>query len=342
MRLLTLLASTTLVACVADDRDLDTHVPPHVDVSTSMVPDIRCAERPEVGAATGFRTTYGRYVAGLGTAYHRGNDLIASTADAEHRIMGKITYGPSDKDLQQEDVEVFACIDVGSGRRHWQPLGTARTDDNGTFALVLAGSERLPAGMRDLYVSVMGDRTGAVFIGFVAPPGAPVIVSDVDGTLTSSENAYPTALATGGGVAMQPDAAGALMHAALRDTSIVYITARGDRFVTDTRAWFDAEGFPRGPVRMPASIVTVPGDDTIEFKASALAALSAFRRVAGIGNRATDVAAYGHAGLSPDRIFIKLPEFEGELAADLAAGKATGFDSYESLRTGELAALLAE
>ena len=39
-------------------------------------------------------------------------------------------------------------------------------------------------GLRDLYLSVVGDRTGARFVGLVAPSGTALAVSDVDGTLT--------------------------------------------------------------------------------------------------------------------------------------------------------------
>ena len=35
---------------------------------------------------------------------------------------------------------------------------------------------------------------------------------------------------------------------------------------------------------------------------------------AAIGNRATDVAAYREAGIPADRIFMKLPGFDDELA----------------------------
>jgi len=131
------------------------------------------------------------------------------------------------------------------------------------------------------------------------------------------------------------------MSAAVRRVSIVYITARGDRFTQDTRDWLAAKGFPRGPLVMPSSIITLPGGDTIEFKSSALTKLSDFTLLAGFGNRATDIAAYGNAGLPPDRIFIKLPEFNEELAADLGANKALGFLEYEAMRTAELAAVLA-
>jgi phosphatidate phosphatase PAH1 len=336
MRGVPLLAAASLYGCAVEHEPptTDPVLPPGVVVGTSAVPDVRCAELPDAGPAGAWRHTASDLIAHYGAPHHRGIDLIAADDDATQLLTGKLAYGPTDTDLEDEDVELFACIDA-----RWQPVGTARTDDEGRFSLALTGDERLPAGMRDLYVSVVGDRTGARFVGFVAPRGTKLVVSDVDGTLTGSENAYPLALVSGGDVPAQPDAAAALMSLAVRGYAIVYVTARGDRFTQDTRDWFAAKGFPRGPMRLPPAIVTAPGADTVEFKTAALAALAAFEVAAGIGNRASDVAAYTAAGLAPERIFIKLPEFSEELAPALTAGDATGFALYEELRTQYLAAM---
>jgi phosphatidate phosphatase PAH1 len=338
MRALQMLAITTMAACAVQSEGPvgNQMLPPDVDVGTKAVADIRCAGIPDAGPTTEWRHTASSLIENYGDPHHRGLDLIATPSDATQSITGRITYGGTDKDLEDEDVSLFACFDST-----WRAIGTARTDDEGRFSLSLSGDARLPVGMRDLYVSVDGDRTGAEFLAYVAPVGTPVIASDMDGTLTASENEYPKTLVTGGDVAVQPDAPAALMSAAVRGVTVVYITARGDRFTQDTRDWLVAKGFPRGPLVMPASIITLPGDDTIEFKTSALARLSGFTLLAGFGNRATDVAAYSAAGLPADRIFIKLPEFSEELSADLEANKALGFLEYEAMRTAELATLLA-
>ncbi|HEX5060237.1 MAG TPA: hypothetical protein VFV99_12800, partial [Kofleriaceae bacterium] len=231
-------------------------------------------------------------------------------------------------------VELFACIEAV-----WQPIGTARTNDDGRFSFALTGTKRLQIGMRDLFVSVTGDRTGAAFIGFVAPTGTKMVVSDVDGTLTESENSYPESLALGGDVPVQPGAPAALQMLKARNYAVVYITSRGDRFTQDTRDWFAAKGFPRGPMRLPPAIVTLPGADTVEFKSSAIESLAAFDVEAGFGNRSSDVTAYMENGISADRIFIKLPEFTEELMSVLSMSSATGFTSYDDLRANQLMAM---
>jgi phosphatidate phosphatase PAH1 len=341
MRSFKLLCLSTLFACAVEHETPDTTDPAQPggggggsseEVDTQAVPDVRCAGTPDVGQALGWRHTLSAYTVELGSPHHRGIDLIATTEEATQLLTGKITYGPTDKDLEDEDVELFACLDAS-----WTVIGATRTNSDGKFSLALTGDERLPAGMRDLYVSVTGDRTGASFIGFVAPPNAWLVVSDVDGTLTASENEYPESLVLGGDVAAQPGAAAALMSLAQRDYTIVYVTARGDRFSLVTRDWFAAKGFPRGPTRMPTSIVTMPGEDTVEFKRTTIQSLSGFDVKAGVGNRASDITAYMEAGLAADRIFIKLPEFTTEIGAAIAS--ATGFELYEQLAAQQLAAM---
>src|SRR5688572_12400818 len=171
------------------DGDGDPVVTPPKLVAPAIT---RCTDAPAAGSTESWRHYSSRFVVELGSPHHRGIDLIATTDDATQTLGGRVTYGPSDKDLQDENVDVFACM---SGA--WQKLARVTTDDEGRFTLALTGAQRLPEGIRDLYLSVAGDRTGVPFIAMVAAKGTPVVVSDIDGTLTSSENAYPYSLVTG-------------------------------------------------------------------------------------------------------------------------------------------------
>lgn len=343
MRLWHLLSLSTLFACAVEHADPDPVVGGGEDGSgsgsgsgtTTPTPltDTQCAGAPDAGPATDFRHISSSVIAEL-TPHHRGIDLIAADDDATQTLGGAIQYGPTDKALEDEDVELFACV-----AQQWQSIGVARTDGEGRFTFSLSGADRLPAGMRDMYLSVTGDRTGAAFIGVVAPHGTHVAVSDIDGTLTASENAYPESLAIGGDVAAQPGAPDALQMLAAKHYLVVYVSTRSDRFTQDTRDWFAAKSFPRGPLRLPTAIVTLPGADTVTFKAAAIHSLAAFAVTAGFGNRQTDIDAYRQNGLAADHIFLKLPEFSDEIAASLAAGLATGFQSYDDLRAQQLTAM---
>jgi len=288
------------------------------------IPDVRCAGTPSTGGAAGFRSVRQSITLRLARPDHRGTDLIATT-DGEQILRGKLGYGAMDKPLANEPVELFACMTSA-----WQPIGTAHTRADGRFAYALHGSDRLPLGMRDLYASVVADRSGVRFLAYIAPPGSRVLVTDVDGTLTSTEKSFVGGALAGRRVGAHRDAAAALRAAAADGYQVVYLTARGDRFTDDTRYWLGTHGFPRGPVRLAPSLVVAPGSATVAYKSDVLAELRGFS-LAGVGNRASDVAAYTAAGIPADRIFIKTSEYRGELATALRSGAAVGFGQYSRL-----------
>ena len=321
----------------ADPREVDVGSAANNAVAAdTSVPDVTCVGAPAAGAPGSFRHLTSRLISALGDPRHRGIDLVAS-ADAETQtIEGRISYTVVDKELEDEDVDVFACR-AGS----WARIGGARTDDEGQFALALTGDARLPIGLRDLFVSVVGDRTGVGFLADVAPTGTRLLVSDVDGTLTSSENAFFETVLLGIEPAAQPGAAAAYASITPRGYQIVYLTSRGNEFTTDTRTWLADKGFPRGPLRLSSSFVTLPGGDTVDFKAQAMAGLTAagFTLAVGVGNRATDIEAYAKAGVAADRTFIELPEFASEVQPLINAGEAIGFTSFAALAADQLAKL---
>jgi LNS2-like protein (lipin/Ned1/Smp2) len=302
----------------------------------ATIPDVRCAGAPAAGAAGEFRHFSSSAISFLGNPKHRGADLVTSAGSATQTLEGWISYTIADKALEDEDVDVFACR---AGQ--WSHVGTARTDDEGHFALDLSDTYRLPIGMRDLSVSVAGDRTGVGFLGYVAPDDSPLIVSDVDGTLTSSENAFLETITLGIEPAERLGAPRAYAAATAKGFQLVYVTARGSQYTTATRDWLEHRGFPRGPVRLSPSFLTLPGGDTIDYKTRTLAALSAsgLEVAAGIGNRASDVTAYASTHLPASRIFIEMPEYASEVQPLLNAHAAIGFTTYDELSTSYLAKL---
>jgi hypothetical protein len=302
----------------------------------SAVPDVRCAALPDAGPTREFLHTASKVISRLGDPQHRGFDLVASADSLKQTLEGWISYSIVDKALDEEEVDVFAC-DAGA----WRWVGTALTDDEGYFALVLAGTDRLAVGMRDLFVSVAGDRTGARFLAYVAPAGTRLIVSDVDGTLTSSENAFFETIVLGNEPDERAGAPRAYREATAKGYQLIYVTARGNRFTQPTRDWLERKGFPRGPVRLAPSFVTLPGGNTSDYKTRTFDALTAsgLALAAGVGNRASDVTAYARAGLTAERIFIEMPEYADEVQPRLDANEATGFATYDELLAGHLAAL---
>lgn len=295
--------------------------------SAVAIPDVRCADAPDAGPAGDFHHLESSAISALGSPRHRGFDLVASANANPQVIEGWISYTVLDKALEDEDVDVFACR-----QQVWKKIGTARTDGEGHFSLALANADRLPIAMRDLYVSVVGDRTGAAFLGYVAPTGTKLAISDIDGTLTSSENAFLDQIVSGGTVGAQSDAGATFTALAGKHVQPIYLSARGNQYTDDTRSWLDGNGFPRGPVRLASSFVTLPGSDTLAFKTGAIGAFVDFTLFAGIGNRDTDVQSYAANNIPGDRIFLKLPEYQSEVQPDLDSGAAVGFATYADLR----------
>lgn len=287
----------------------------------SSITDAGCENAPE-GSRSAFRHGRSGFFAGLGEPRHRGIDLIAMEGDENQTLGGKLAYTAADKDLEDEIVELFACVD-----RSWRWLGAKRTNGDGRFELTLQGDARLPVGMRDLYAHVPGDGSGVRFVAYVAPAGAQLVITDVDGTITESENAVFNSVLFGDDIGHQPLAPQVLSAS---KHQVVYVTARGDQYTELTRLWLRVHGFPPGPLRLARSAVTLPGKRTVAFKTAALRALTV-PIAAGIGNRASDIEAYRNAGLAPHQILINLPEFTRELTAALAAGRATAFDDYREL-----------
>ncbi|HWU90149.1 MAG TPA: hypothetical protein VN253_22955 [Kofleriaceae bacterium] len=280
-----------------------------------------CA-RPPYASVGRYRHGGNRFYKKLGAPRFRGIDLIASEEDEVQTLGGKLAYTAADKDVEDEDVEVYACL-----RGDWEFVRAARTGADGRFQIALAGRDRLPVGMHDLYAHVPGHGGGVRFLGYVAPRGTTAIAVDVDGTLTESEDAIFNTVLFGDDIATQPDAPRALAAAG---RPVIYVTSRGDQYTEVTRRWLAAHGFPRGPLRLARAAITRPGPRTVAFKTDVLRSLRV-PLAAGIGNRASDIAAYTNAGLSPRQILINLPEFAAEVRADLAAGRATAFDDYREL-----------
>ena len=294
-------------------------------IGASSLPEVTCGDDPQTGPKSWRHPHNSPITTSDGDALHRGIDLITSADAATQTIEGQIRYGHLiDDPLKDEGVDLFACREGA-----WQSLGSSITDNDGHFALALTGDARLPLGMRDMFVSVQGDRTSARFLALVAPTGTEIAFSDCDGTLTSSENAYPDSLLTGATVGANEGAANALITLRQRNYLVVYLTARALYFTQDTRDWLWQNGFPMGPLRFAPGII-FSSSSTADYKASSIATIAATGLVPkiGIGNRATDEQAYSREHIDGENIFLKMPEFESECADLFTQGKAVSVTSY--------------
>lgn len=274
----------------------------------------------------------------LGSARHRGRDLILSTTDAQWAL-AKLSYGANDDDLQDEDVDVWLQRDCAGA---WEQLGTVRTSDDGENATIygvedtggwvffeVPESARLGVGRHRFHFVVKGDLTTADQLVEIVGPGARFVVSDVDGTLTESENAEVLTLLNGPSPAVNPSAPEALTALASRGYRILYLTARPGWLTTRTHEWLDERGLPPGLVHTTFTFTGALNEAAATFKREELAALGATlgRPIDfGIGNRESDAAAYVEAGIVAEHRLLY------QLDGDAMGGVV--FDDYGDLVEG--------
>lgn len=294
----------------------------------ACLPDVGCADTPAVGPTESFRHVSSNLVVLAGSPRHRGIDLIATADTTEQVLAGEISYGLVDKALEDEYVDLWSCR-AGS----WQKLATATTDKEGRFEYRMRGAERFPVGKRQIYASVRGDRSAMKMLAVVLPSGGKAAVSDIDGTLTTYENEYPESLVSGAQVKAHDGAPEAFAALAANCYQPIYLTARGSYFTEDTRKWLGDRGFPSGPLRLAPRIITLPGETTVEYKTSTMAAIEStgVEIVVGNGNRASDAQAYRMIGVPAAQTYLKRPEYASEIDPVIARGEAKGVDSYRAL-----------
>jgi phosphatidate phosphatase PAH1 len=286
----------------------------------------RCTStsEPALGPKRGFDHLRSVPIAIAALANHRGRDAIV-VAGQEQWIIGKFSYGLADKDLKDEEVDIF--VDRGC-RGGWQRLATVKTtkedapdtaegveNDGGRVFFRIPKEQELPVGRHRVRLVVAGDHTFADLFIDVIEKETPVFVSDVDGTLTSSENVEFRKLLVGKLPDPQPDAVSVLSGLAAKGYRPVYITARPEWLTQRTHAFLAKHGFPPGIVQTTTSVVGFRNEDAARFKAKELARLrgrSLDIRWA-FGNKESDTVAYERAGLFRDArcIFLRVNSPKG-------------------------------
>jgi len=126
-------------------------------------------------------------------------------------------------------------------------------------------------------------------------PGAPVVVFDIDGTLTDDE------------LSETPhEGAADAVHAYLdKGYDVVYVTARWDLvFRASTESWLADNGFPEEELYMAPSLL-VTDQSRIDFKTETLTDIEADKAQVtyAYGDSSTDFVAYANIGVSASKVF---------------------------------------
>jgi hypothetical protein len=339
MRRLAVLAFAPLLAgcggALAQSSDVSL-----TDFSSPCLPLPACVEPgPPAVEEASWRHTSSNLVA-LGAANHRGRDQLVVVGEPQW-ILGKFAYGLVDKDLKDEDVAIFVHRGC-SGT--WEALGTATTSKDGDHPAVLGVEDsggrvyfeipearRLEVGRHRVRLVVKGDLTWTDLFLQVVEPTTALFVSDVDGTLTTSEFKEFEELLEGEVTEAHHAAPEALGLLARRGYLPVYLTARPEWLTERTREFLRERGFPPGVIHTTTSLTGALGGAAAAFKESELAALAGQGFVPrwAFGNKPSDGDAYAKAGIAPlsNRVFYRMNDVHGgrriedyaELLAELAA-----------------------
>jgi phosphatidate phosphatase PAH1 len=274
------------------------------------------AAPPDPGAA---RPWHG--AAPSGSARHRGHDQIY-VDDAPQWLIARFAYGTLpfvDSPLVDEEVDIYlsrGCSD------NWEKLGTVRTtqanahtavegitDNGGRVYFEIPADKMLARGRHRVHLVVAGDLTATDLYIERVPSSMPMFVSDVDGTLTTDENAEVLASAMGKLPGANPDAAKALGILAEKGYRPLYLTARSDSLTQRTRDFLRAEGFPPGIVRTTTSVFGESGTAAGMYKSGELAgfAMKGLEPTYAFGNTDSDAQAY-HDDAIANPIFFKFTD----------------------------------
>jgi hypothetical protein len=321
--LLCVSASLAASACAATTDDGVTGDDQNQTEALTCQPALACAAAPlgHFPTRSWRHAIKSRIDVAAGAARHRGRDLLLNPG-VPQTVIGKIAYGIADKDLEDEEVDVFVQRDCASG---WEKLGTTLTTGGGTAHPTVEGvedrggrvyfeippSKRLGPGRHRVRLVVAGDASSTDLFLDVVPAKTPIFISDVDGTLTSSENVEFVKLLEGELPDTHPGAPEALRALAAKGYRPVYVTARPEWLVQRTRDFLDKHGFPPGIVHTSTSPVGAGfGSSAAAFKSAELAMLAQKGLVPayGFGNKSSDSDAYGAANIEPadHRIFYQI------------------------------------
>lgn len=272
------------------------------------VPGAFCGPIPACDAAPPMLPGQGPEESG----YSRGRDMLY-VEGAPQWVLGKFTkWGfPLDKDVVGSTVHIF--LDRGCAGA-WEELGTTVTTDDGDHPIVegvedsggrvyfeIPKDKLLGPGRHRIHMIDEDESETAEAIIDVVPKGAPFFVSDIDGTLTTSENeeAYDFLLDTIPDA--NPSAAEALSILAAKGYRPMYITARPEWLDRRSREFIQQRNFPQGILRTTTIYEGATGAPAAAYKTGEFALLKAWGLVPTFvfGNRDSDALAFDNAGVEP-------------------------------------------
>lgn len=231
---------------------------------------------------------------------HSSQDALV-TVGAPALVRGKFAYGALSQDLEGETVKawVWDCTT-------WVSAGEGLTDSDGRIELE---APSLGAGVYDVRFEVTGDASVTGSTLWVLPEGTHITVTDIDGTMTLSDNEFLRQIIDRSYVPKAYPSAVELIERHVEDGYIiVYLTGRPYIYTQLTRDWLSDLRFPLGALHVADSteeaLPTEGGVGT--YKKEFLLDLEAkgFLIDVAYGNATTDIFAYLGAAIPADDVWI--------------------------------------
>ncbi|MEZ4453670.1 MAG: hypothetical protein R3B09_29720 [Nannocystaceae bacterium] len=250
---------------------------------------------------------------------HRGRDMFYVDGEDQWVLAKFADGGILDLDYHGYTVHIFL---LRGCEGDWEKLGTAVTSDDGDNPTVegvedtggriyfkIPEDKRLAPGRHRIHMIVEDDKSAVDQYIDVVPMGAPIFLSDVDGTLTTSENEEFYDLLLGTIPDMNPFANQAFQLLASKGYRPMYLTARPEFLYKRTREFLTLHDFPHGIVHTTLSKTGALGSEAAAFKSGELQMLAdkGLVPIYVFGNTESDAEAYNNGGIQPldHRIFFQ-------------------------------------
>jgi len=250
---------------------------------------------------------------------------VVQSGDA-FSLRARFRYGLVSKDLEEEPVEAFVRLEECG---EWIFIGDAVTDDDGMVDIPFDASLLPGPGSYEVELVVLGDISRARGQIEVVSPGQPMVVFDIDGTLTLSDSELTDELLGGREAAMYEASPEVAWRYADEGYLVVYLSGRPHMLQDMSRRWLERHGFPAGPIITTDHLFEVTGPLVEVHKVEKLEDLIDRAGVSlyyAYGNATTDVCSYAEAGLDPAYTYI-VGENGGSACDGYAATVA--LDGYE-------------
>lgn len=267
----------------------------------------------------------------LDTLVNPGDDQVLTGAV----ITGRIVFPATPNFIEGEFVSAWTYR--GSA---WEQLGRAETGAEGEYTIDIADEDEFDEGTHVIYTIIEADQSCFTQLVVVWPVGTKFVISDIDGTLTSSDAEFTTQIGDQSYVPKEHPGASEMMNAWFdKGYQDVYLTARPHDARVLTRQWLFEHDYPLGP--LSTAEVFGFGSATAQYKQEFTSKLIddlGWEFIAGYGNSDTDFEGYIGAGAPVSKMFAieGAKGFEGTTAitdddyrphtADYVAGQLDNTD----------------